>query len=94
MSVERELEAIKNRGRSLRPVRFFGVLFAAEMLKETIIHERINKLLNCLKVYFECFYRLLPACEKQLDTEEAKVGIEVNILAVFILGYFLQHGKK
>lgn len=66
--------------RSLSLIIFFGELFKVEMLKESIMHECINKLLSsCLEDSFECFCKLLPTCGKQLDTEEAKVSTEVNI---------------
>lgn len=88
--LKREVEAMKSKAhrRSLGFIIFFGELFKAEMLKESIMHECINKLLNsCLEDSFECFCKLLPTCGKRLDTEEAKVSTEVHILAVFILGY-------
>lgn len=75
--------------RSLGLIMFFGELFKVEMLKESIMHECINKLLNShLEDSFECFCKLLPTCGKRLDTEKAKVSPQVNILAVFIFGYF------
>lgn len=88
--LKRELEAMKSKvnRRSLSLIIFFGELFKLEMLKESLMHKCISKLLSSS---FECFCKLMPTCGKQLDTEEAKVSTEDNILAVFILGHFSQH---
>lgn len=56
--LQREVEARKSKAhrRSLGLIILFGELFKVEMLKESISHKCINKLLSsCLEDSFQCF---------------------------------------
>ena len=65
------------RKRSLGNIRFIGELFKLKMLSETILHECITRLLKSSsdEESLECFARLITTTGKELDKQEAKVGV-------------------
>lgn len=69
--LESEMEAIETKAchHSHSLIRFIGQLFILKMVKESIIHDCIHKLLtDCFEDSFVCLGKLLPTCGKQLDT--------------------------
>lgn len=69
--LESEMEAIETKARhhAHSLIRFIGQLFILKMVKQSIVHDCIHKLLTvCLEDSFVCLGKLLATCGKQLDT--------------------------
>ena len=82
---EMTIAMTRMRKRSLGNIRFIGELFKLQMLSETILHECITRLLKSSsdEESLECFSRLISTTGKDLDKQQAKVGVVLNCMGLF-----------